>query len=74
MSIVTACNRVLDSLRDAIQAEASANGSVLLLIDFGKLLEVLLENGLNHVCSVLAVRRGLIWIDVQRKLCLHMKT
>ena len=48
MSIVTACNRVLDSLRDAIQAEASANGSVLLLIDFGKLLEVLPHPDMEH--------------------------
>jgi hypothetical protein len=73
LSIVTACNKVLDNLRDAIQTEASVDGSILLLIVVGELLEVLLENGLNRVRSALAVRRGLIRIEVQRELCLHMK-
>ncbi len=73
LSIVTACNKVLDNLRDAIQTEASVDGSILLLIVVGELLEVLLENVLNHVRSALAVRRGLIRIEVQRELCLHMK-
>ena len=73
LSIVTACNKVIDNLRDAIQTKASVDGSVLLLIILGELLEVLLENGLNHVRSVLAIRRALIRTEVQRELCLHMK-
>ena len=44
-----------------------------MLIVVGELLEVLLENGLKHVRSALAVRRGLIRIEGQRELCLHMK-
>ena len=73
LSIVPAENELLHYLRDALQTEASEGRGIVLLIGVCELLEVLLEKGLKHVRSALAVRRGSIGIEVKRELCLHME-
>ena len=47
--------------------------SIVLFIGVGELLEVLLENGLKHVRSVLTVRLETIRAEGKRELCLHIE-
>ena len=73
LRVIATAEEVLDHLRDALQTEASEGRGIVLLIAVGELLEVLLENGLKHVRSVLTVRLETIRAEGKRELCLPIE-
>ncbi len=59
-SVIPTRHEVFDYFRDPLQAEAAVCGSIHFLIAFGKIREVLFEDGLKDIRSALSVCRGRI--------------
>ncbi len=72
MGVIAAGDEVLDHLCDPLQTEAPVCGSVLFLIAVGEVLEVLLENGLKDIRSLLGIGGGGVRTEPKRQLCLHI--